>query len=56
MVRIEGGNMHNAIPREATALVRVASGEVARFESALEAYAGYVKAGVLPALVAELKG
>lgn len=37
MVRIEGGNMHNAIPREATAMVRVASGEVARFESALAA-------------------
>ena len=37
VVRIEGGNMHNAIPREATALVRVATGEVARFESALAA-------------------
>jgi dipeptidase D len=37
MVRIEGGNMHNAIPREATALVRVASGETARFGSALAA-------------------
>jgi len=37
VARIEGGNMHNAIPREATALVRVASGEAARFESALAA-------------------
>lgn len=34
---IEGGNMHNAIPREASALVRVASGEVKRFEEALSA-------------------
>ena len=37
VVRLEGGNMHNAIPREATALVRVANGEVARFERALAA-------------------
>ncbi len=35
--RIEGGNMHNAIPREATAVVRVASGEAKRFERALAA-------------------
>ncbi len=37
VVRIEGGNMHNAIPREATAMVRVANGELERFESALAA-------------------
>jgi dipeptidase D len=36
-VRIEGGNMHNAIPREATALVRVVTAEVSRFEGALAA-------------------
>jgi dipeptidase D len=37
VVRIEGGNMHNAIPREATALVRVVSGEASRFEGAIAA-------------------
>ncbi len=42
--RIEGGNMHNAIPREATALVRVASGEVKRFERALEAQVATIAA------------
>ncbi len=46
--RIEGGNMHNAIPREASALVRVASGERARFESAL--------AGEVATIAAELTG
>jgi len=42
--RIEGGNMHNAIPREASALVRVASGERARFESALAAQVATIAA------------
>ncbi|MEO7795499.1 MAG: aminoacyl-histidine dipeptidase [Thermoanaerobaculia bacterium] len=37
VARIEGGNMHNAIPREATALVRVTSSDAARFKGALEA-------------------
>jgi dipeptidase D len=37
VVRIEGGNMHNAIPREATAVVRVVSGEASRFERSLAA-------------------
>ena len=39
LVRIEGGNMHNAIPREATALVRVAHADKARFTMALGAQA-----------------
>lgn len=42
--RIEGGNMHNAIPREASALVRVATGDVARFESALDAQVATIAA------------
>ncbi len=39
MVRLEGGNMHNAIPREATAVLRVAAADVARLRAALEAQA-----------------
>lgn len=35
LVRVEGGNMHNAIPREARALVRVARAERANLEAAL---------------------
>lgn len=37
VARIEGGNMHNAIPREATAIVRVAGADRGRFTQALEA-------------------
>jgi dipeptidase D len=35
LVRVEGGNMHNAIPRESTALVRIVPAEKARFTMAL---------------------
>ncbi|MEO8275497.1 MAG: aminoacyl-histidine dipeptidase [Thermoanaerobaculia bacterium] len=37
MLRFEGGNMHNAIPREASAIVRVATGDISRFGAALTA-------------------
>lgn len=36
LVRVEGGNMHNAIPREAKALVRIARAERAKLAAALD--------------------
>jgi dipeptidase D len=61
--RIEGGNMHNAIPREATALVRVATGEAQRFTEALEAQVATiaeelagVEEGIRVEAVAQLPG
>jgi dipeptidase D len=43
LVRLQGGNMHNAIPREAQATVLV-EGDVAAFRSAVDAEAAAVKA------------
>jgi dipeptidase D len=43
LVRLEGGNMHNAIPREAEATVLVA-GDAAAFRAAVEAELAAVKA------------
>ena len=48
LVRVEGGNMHNAIPREATAWLRVARSDESRFRGALE--------GQLASIAGELIG
>ena len=48
LVSFDGGNMHNAIPREANAIVRLGKGEQEKFQDAL--------AGGLAAVTSELAG